>query len=121
VWFEPAAAAYHWNRPGFANLLRRNYRWAYTAVAAKHETQSARMAWLYRYPWLVVLLSVPLALAQTLFIVACWVRAGRLESILMVPAILVSRMAYAAGMSVGGLRWLRSRGAGGAEIAPRWG
>jgi glycosyltransferase involved in cell wall biosynthesis len=124
VWFEPEAAVHHWNRPGFANLLRRNYRWAYTAVEAKHVTRSARMAWLYRYPWLVVLLSVPLALAHTLFIVACWVRAGRLEPIVMMPAILVSRMAYAAGMSIGGLRWLRTRASGGsagAEIAPRWG
>jgi hypothetical protein len=120
VWFEPKAVAYHWNRPGFRNLLRRNYRWAYTAVEAKHETKSARMAWVFRYPWAVVLLSAPLGVAQTGFIVWCWLRAGRLEPLLMTPAILVSRIAYAAGMSMGGLRWLRGRGKGGVEVAPKW-
>lgn len=120
VWFEPAARAYHWNRPGFRNLCRRNYRWAYSAVQAKHETRSARMAWLYRWPWVVVALSVPLAMAQALYIVWCWMRARRLEPLLMLPAIVVSRLAYAAGMMVGGARWLRSRDRGGAEVAPRW-
>jgi glycosyltransferase involved in cell wall biosynthesis len=120
VWFEPKAVAYHWNRPGFANLCRRNYRWAYTAVQAKYETRSARMAWLYRWPWLVVVLSLPLAVAQSAYIVWCWLRAGRVEPIIMLPAILVSRIAYAAGMSVGGARWLLSRGRGGSEVAPKW-
>jgi hypothetical protein len=120
VWFEPRAAAYHWNRPGFSNLLRRNYRWAYTAVEAKHSTGSARLAWIYRFPWLVVFMSVPLSLAQSLFIVGCWLRDGRMEPLWMYPGILVSRLAYAAGMAVGGFRWLRGRGSEGAEVAPRW-
>ena len=121
IWFEPKAAVYHWNRPGFGNLLRRNYRWAYTAAEAKHETGSARMAWIYRAPWLVVLLSFPLVLAQTVFIIGSWLRAGRLEPLLMAPGILISRLAYAAGMSVGGFRWLRGRTtARPVEIAPKW-
>jgi glycosyltransferase involved in cell wall biosynthesis len=120
IWFEPAARAYHWNRPGFGNMLRRNYRWAYTAVQAKHETQSARLAWLYRLPWLVVLVSLPLAVAQTLFIAWCWLRTRRLEPLVMLPAIFATRLAYATGMSVGGARWLLSRHRGGSESAPRW-
>lgn len=120
IWFEPKAAAYHWNRPGFGNLLRRNYRWAYTAVQAKHETKSARMAWLYRYPWLVVFLSLPLGVAQSFYIVGCWLRAGRIEPLFMFPAILFSRFAYAAGMTVGGFHWLRSGGGDAPEVAPKW-
>ena len=120
IWFEPAAVVYHRNRPGFGNLLRRNYRWAYTAIGAKHETRAARVAWLYRYPWLAIVASVPLALAHTVFIVWCWVRAGRFEPVVMAPLILVSRLAYATGMSVGGIRWMRSRNRSALRAAPRW-
>lgn len=120
IWFEPKAAAYHWNRPGYANLLRRNYRWAYTAVEAKHVTGSARMAWLYRWPWLTVALSFPLAFAQAFYIMGCWLRARRFEPVLLLPAILFSRLAYGAGMAAGGFRWLRSRSGSAAQVAPRW-
>jgi glycosyltransferase involved in cell wall biosynthesis len=120
IWFEPAAVVYHHNRPGFGNLLRRNYRWAYTAIGSKHETRAARMAWLYRYPLLAIVASVPLAFAHTAFIIWCWVRAGRFEPVVMLPAILLSRLAYAAGISVGGVRWMRSRNRRELQAAPRW-
>lgn len=116
IWFEPAARAFHHNRPGFLNLLRRNYRWAYTALPSKSQTGAARMAWLYRRPRLLIAASAPLALAHTAFIVGCWLRAGVFEPLWMLPAILASRFAYAAGMAVGGVRWLR-RGTG---FRPRW-
>jgi glycosyltransferase involved in cell wall biosynthesis len=120
LYFEPAAVAYHFNRPGFRNLLRRNYRWAYTALESKSRTQSARAAWLYRYPRALIAASVPLAFVHTAYILGCWVRAGTFEPLLMLPGVLASRMAYVAGMSVGGARWLRQRGHAGAVPAPRW-
>ncbi|HEX5438857.1 MAG TPA: glycosyltransferase [Gemmatimonadaceae bacterium] len=116
IYFEPAAVAEHYNRPGFRNLLRRNYRWAYTAIEAKSQSGSARAAWLYRYPALLIAGSLPLALAHTAYIEGCWVRAGTLEPLLMLPAVLASRLAYALGMAVGGARWLRRRG--GARAVP---
>ncbi|HJR64555.1 MAG TPA: glycosyltransferase [Gemmatimonadaceae bacterium] len=109
IYFEPRAVAFHHNRPGFVNLLRRNYRWAYTAIEAKSQSGSARMAWLYRYPRLLIVASVPLALVHTVYIVAAWARVGVFEPVWMLPAVLASRFAYAAGMSVGGWRWLRRR------------
>jgi glycosyltransferase involved in cell wall biosynthesis len=121
IYFEPRARVFHVNRPGFGNLLRRNYRWAYTAIEAKSQTGSARMAWLYRYPRLLIAGSIPLAFAHTAYIVGCWLRAGTVEPLLMSPAILVSRFAYAAGMAVGGVQWLRrGRVASGGRAAPRW-
>jgi glycosyltransferase involved in cell wall biosynthesis len=111
IYFEPKAVAYHYNRPGFRNLLRRNYRWGYTAIESKHQTGSARMAWLYRYPRFVIAASLPLAFAHTAYILACWIRAGVFEPVLMLPAVLASRFAYAAGMAVGGIQWLRHRDA----------
>ena len=115
IWFEPAARVFHHNRPGFLNLLRRNYRWAYTALPSKSQTGAARMAWLYRRPRLLIAASGPLALAHTAFILGCWLRAGVFEPLWMSPAILVSRFAYAAGMAVGGVQWLRQR-----NLRPRW-
>lgn len=120
IYFEPAAMAYHYNRPGVRNLLRRNYRWAYTALESKSLTESARLAWAYRHPRLLIAASLPLVFAHTAYILACWVRAGVLEPLLMLPAVLASRVAYVAGMSVGGVRWLRRRGRIGPTPAPRW-
>jgi glycosyltransferase involved in cell wall biosynthesis len=120
IWFEPTALALHENRPGFINLLKRNYRWAYTALEAKAETGAARMAWLYRFPRLMIAASFPLAFAHTAYIVGSWLRAGVLEPLIMTPAILVSRFAYAAGMAVGGTRWLRSSKDPSMEYRPQW-
>lgn len=109
VYFEPRAVVHHWHRPGFKNLLRHNYRWAYSAIESKAETGAARMAWLYRFPRLLIAMSFPLAPVQALYIVACWLRAGRVEPLFALPAVLPARLAYAAGMMAGGIRWLRSR------------
>lgn len=120
IWFEPRALAYHFNRPGFLNLLRRNYRWAYTAIESKSQTRTARMAWLYRRPALTIAATPALAVAHTGYIAGCWLRAGVLEPLAMLPAIFISRIAYAAGMAVGGARWLLRRRSGSRGIAPRW-
>jgi len=119
--FEPRAAAWHYNRPGFVNLLRRNYRWAYTAIESKSQTGAARFSWIYRYPRALILLSLPLAFGHTAFILGCWVRAGVFEPLLMLPAVLASRLAYSAGMAMGGIQWLRRRGTAGVEYQPRGG
>jgi glycosyltransferase involved in cell wall biosynthesis len=120
IWFEPKARAFHENRPGFGQLLRRNYRWAYTAIPSKATSGSARMAWMYRYPRMMIAASVPLAFAHTAYILGCWTRAGVLEPLLMAPAILVSRFAYAAGLAAGGVQWLRHRKDPAAEFKPYW-
>ncbi|MBA2564268.1 MAG: glycosyltransferase family 2 protein [Gemmatimonadetes bacterium] len=111
--FEPRALACHHNPPGIANLLRRSYRWGYSSLEGKVQTGGARWGGLYRRPWLLIALSGPFAVAQAVYIVACWVRVGRLEPLLLAPGIFASRLAWATGMTVGGLRWLvRSRGPG---------
>ena len=109
IYFEPKAAVYHYNHPGFFNLLRRNYIWAYTAIEKKATTGSARLSWLYRYPRLLILLSGPLVFVHTVYIVACWMRAGVFEPIPMLPLVFASRVAYVSGMVVGGIDWLKRR------------
>jgi hypothetical protein len=50
--------------------------------------------------------SLPLAFAQTAFILGRWARGGMVERMLMLPSVPASRIAYAAGMTVGGIAWL---------------
>lgn len=120
--FHPEAVAYHRNRPGLANLLRRNYRWGYTAIESKSQSGSARLAWIYRFPPVLILAAPLLAVAHTVFILGCWVRAGRWEPVMMLPWIFASRIAYVLGMVVGGVRWMGSRGdrLAGSRPVPRW-
>jgi hypothetical protein len=119
ILFDPAAVVLHYNRPGFRNLLRRNYRWGFSAVESKAPTGAARAAWVYRYPGLLVAASLPLALASTGYILFCWARARVLEPLLMWPAVLAARLAYSAGLAAGAIRWMRY-GAAAAEVRPRW-
>ncbi len=119
IYFEPAAIAYHYNRPGFLNLLSRNYRWGYTAIEAKSKTGTARMAWLYRYPVFLIGVFPVLAIAHTMYILACWLQAGKFEPLLMFPLVLVSRFAYTLGMAVGGIQWIRYRNTNSSKKRPR--
>lgn len=117
--FDPQAIVYHYNRPGFGNLLRRNYRWGFSAIESKAQSRSARFAWIYSYPALLVAASLPLAVGSTGYILWCWLRAGVLEPLLMAPAVLAARLAYSAGLVAGGIRWMRF-GPAAVEVRPRW-
>jgi glycosyltransferase involved in cell wall biosynthesis len=117
--FDPQAIVYHYNRPGFRNLLRRNYRWGFSAIESKARSRSARFAWIYRYPALLVAAGLPLAVGSAGYILWCWVRAGMLEPLLMAPVVLAARLAYSAGLVAGGIRWMRF-GPAAVEVRPRW-
>ena len=118
--FEPDAVVLHHNRAGLGNMLRRNYRWGFSALPSKAEAGAVRFARLYAYPRLMILAAAPLAIASAVYILGCWLRARRFEVLAMFPAILAARFAYAAGMGVGGLRWLRGGFVPGRELRPRW-
>jgi glycosyltransferase involved in cell wall biosynthesis len=118
--FQPGAVAFHRNRPGLGNLLRRNYRWGYSAVESKVASPAARMAWIYRWPRILIASGLPLAPVQTLYVVVTWLRAGVFEPLLMFPGVLAARIAYGLGMTVGGLRWLVRRETRRPPSEPRW-
>jgi glycosyltransferase involved in cell wall biosynthesis len=105
--FVPDARVYHHNRPGLGNLLRRNYRWGYSAIESKARTGAAKAAWVYRHPGLLVAGSLPIALGTTIYILGCWARARVVEPLLMLPGVLAARLAYSAGLAAGGIRWMR--------------
>lgn len=118
--FEPRAIVYHHNRPGVGNLLRRSYRWAYSAIEGKAESGAARVAWLWRRPALVAAAALPLALAQGAYVVGSWARAGVWEPLRLAPLLLLAQLAYGAGLAAGGVRWMRHRGSAAAQVRPRW-
>jgi glycosyltransferase involved in cell wall biosynthesis len=118
--FVPEAVVDHYNRAGFAHLLRRNYRWGYSAIAAKAAAGNARFPFLYRHPVALVAVSLPLSLLSTVYILCCWLAAGIVEPLWMAPALLMARAAYGAGMLVGGIRWLRGPEGRLQEYRPRW-
>jgi mycofactocin glycosyltransferase len=119
ILFDPAATVFHYNRPGFRNLLRRNFRWGYSAIESKASSGAARMAWVYRHPGLLVVASLPLAVASAMYIVACWARAGILEPLMVFPVVLAARLAYSVGLIAGGVRWMR-HGDMAPEARARW-
>jgi hypothetical protein len=55
--------------------------------------------------------ALPGAPAATAYICLAWLRARRWEILWLWPGVLLARLAYAAGMIGGGLRWLARRGA----------
>ena len=120
IFFEPAAVVHHRNRPGLRNMMRRNYRWGYSAIESKAESGAARLAWAYRHPLLLLAASGPLALATSVYVLSCWIRAGVVEPLLMFPLLFAARVAYAVGMTTGGIRWIMRRGDSSRAIAPRW-
>lgn len=105
IYFDPAAIVEHWNRGGVGNILRRSYRWGYSALESKATSQASRLAFWYRVPLLGVLLAYPLALVETGYITATWLGAGKWEVIQFIPLILASRLAYASAFIVGGVGW----------------
>lgn len=120
TYFTSRAVADHHNRPGFGNLLRRNYRWGYSAIASKAATGTARFAFLYRHPRLLIGASPLLAILSTAYILWCWTKARTLEPIWMSPAIFAARIAYSIGLAAGGLRWIARPDDRHQEHRPRW-
>jgi GT2 family glycosyltransferase len=118
-YFEPAARAQHGNRPGLGNLFRRSYRWGYSALEAKSTSGAARLPFLYRFPVVTILLAYPMALLETGYIAAQWLRVKRFQVIQFIPLILLSRIVYATAFMIGGLKWLM-RPADAAGTRPRW-
>jgi glycosyltransferase involved in cell wall biosynthesis len=119
IYFEPSAVAEHWNRGGLGNILRRSYRWGYSALEAKANTGASRLAGWYRFPLASILLAYPLALLETVYVAGSWLAAGRLAVIQFSPVILISRLVYATAFIAGGCRWLiRARATPGRP--PRW-
>jgi glycosyltransferase involved in cell wall biosynthesis len=117
--FVPDARVYHHNRPGLGNLLRRNYRWGYSAIESKARTGAARASWVYRYPGLLVAGSLPIAVGTTVYILGCWARARVAEPLLMLPGVLAARLAYSVGLVAGGIRWMRY-GESAVPVRARW-
>ncbi len=119
ILFQPAARVGHHNRKGLGNVLRRSYRWAYSAVESKRGTGITRWGWLHRSPLLAALIAIPLIPVHAAYIVACWIRVGVWEPLWLSPMVLLVRTVYGLGMCVGTLRYMAVNDPA-AERRPRW-
>ena len=120
IFFNPMAKVYHYNRPGLGNLLRRNYRWGYGAIESKADFQITRFSSIYRFPHLLLAMTLPLGILSALYVIVCWLKAAKMEILVMWPVVFAARMAYAVGMMVGGIRWLYHRDKHTVSRRPRW-
>ena len=120
ILFNPMAKVYHYNRPGLGNLFRRNYRWGYGAIESKTDLKITRFSFIYHFPYLLVAMTLPLGILSAFYVIACWLKAGKMEVLIMWPVIFAARMAYAVGMMVGGIRWLHRRDKRPLSRRPRW-
>lgn len=107
IQFAPDAIVDHWNRRGLGNLMRRSYRWGYSALEAKRTTGAGRVSGLYRFPALAMAAAYPLAVIEAGYIIGIWLKAGQVTALQFLPVILIARLVYATALVVGGWRWLR--------------
>jgi glycosyltransferase involved in cell wall biosynthesis len=107
--FEPLAAVWHIDRDDFKGYLKHNYRWGYNSITVKSGSAVSRFPWLYRKPWLSVLSFLPFAMGHTAYIVVCWLTAGKFEPLLLGPSLFFGCLAYASGMAIGGIHFLKRR------------
>ena len=105
--FEPKAAVWHVDRDDLKGFLKHNYRWGYNFLLVKARAPNSRFPWLLRSPPILIAAFLPFAVAHTVYTVYCWLRAGKLEPLLLSPFLFLGRLAYASGMAIGGLRAIR--------------
>ena len=106
--FEPRAAIWHVDRGDLKGFLQHNYRWGYNSLLVKGGAPVSRFPWLYRRPRVLVTAFLPFAIAHTVYTVHCWLRAGKVEPLLLSPFLFLGRLAYASGLAIGGLRTIRN-------------
>lgn len=109
IWFEPQAVVWHVDRGNLVGFLRHNYRWGYNCLVVKGNAPVSRFPWLFRRPTILMIASLPFAIVHTLFTVHCWVRAGKMEPLVLTPFLFLGRLAYAGGLVIGGIRTLRKK------------
>lgn len=106
--FEPRAMIWHVDRGDLKGFIRHNYRWGYNCLLVKGGTPVSRFPWVFRRPRLLIPAFLPFAVGHTIYTVYCWVRAGKLEPLLLSPLLFLGRLAYASGLAIGGLRAIRN-------------
>lgn len=109
ILFEPRAAVWHRDRGAFKSYLKHNYGWGYNSIEVKSKAAVSRFSFLYQKPWVLIFGFLPFAVAHTFYTIVCWLRAGKLEPLFLAPVLFLGRLAYASGMTIGGICLLQNR------------
>ena len=107
--FEPRAVVFHTDRDNIIDFVKHNYWWAYNSITVKSRAGVSRFPWIYQKPWILVGGFLPFAVIHTVYTIVCWLRAGKLEPLILSPIIFLGRLVYATGMFIGRLQTIQKR------------
>jgi GT2 family glycosyltransferase len=109
IYFNPQAMIWHTDRSDFKGYIAHHYRWGYNSIEVKNRSKVTRFPWIYRNPLLLIIGFFPFAIAHTAYIITRWLKAGKLKPVFLSVFIFMSRLCYAVGMVIGGIRYLNRR------------
>ena len=106
--FDPAIVAFHIARPSLGRYLRRHYRWGAHAVPLRARRKNLAYSWMFpRSLPGAVLLYLPIVAGYSALIFKNWFSILGARSFVYLPAIVGSRLAYAAGVFRGVITHMR--------------
>jgi GT2 family glycosyltransferase len=109
IYFNPEAMIWHTDRTDLKGYLSHHYRWGYNSIEVKGKSSATRFPWIYKNPLLLILGFFLFAFAHTIYILIRWLKAGKLKPLFLCIFIFMSRLSYAIGMVVGGIRYLNGQ------------
>jgi GT2 family glycosyltransferase len=109
IYFQPEAMIWHTDRSDLRGYLAHHYRWGYNSIEVKGRSSATRFPWIYKNPILLIFGFFPFAIAHTIYIIIRWLKAGKLKPLFLCVFIFMSRLCYAIGMVVGGIRYLNGQ------------
>jgi glycosyltransferase involved in cell wall biosynthesis len=109
IFFKPEAMIWHMDRSDLKGYLTHHYLWGYNSIEVKGRSSATRFPFIYKNPLLLIIGFFPFAIAHTFYIIIRWLKAGKLKPLLFCVFLFMSRLCYALGMVVGGIRYLNRR------------
>jgi GT2 family glycosyltransferase len=103
ILFQPRALVWHADRDRFGSFMRHHYQWGYNSIAVKSGKGVSRLAWVYKYPRMVLWGSIFFPGAHGLYILLCWLKSGIYEPLMLAPIIFLGRIPYTFGMIRGAI------------------
>jgi GT2 family glycosyltransferase len=109
IFFKPEAMIWHMDRSDLKSYPTHHYRWGYNSIEVKGRSSATRFPLIYKNPLFLIIGFFPFAIAHTIYIIIRWLKAGKLKPLFLCVFLFMSRLCYALGMVVGGIRYLNRR------------
>jgi GT2 family glycosyltransferase len=109
IYFQPRAMIWHKDRSDLKGYLAHHYRWGYNGIEVKGKSSATRFPLIYKNPFFLIIGFFPFAIMHTIYIIMRWLKAGKLKPLFLCVFLFMSRLSYAIGMVVGGIRYLNGQ------------